>query len=122
MPYKQGRYYKLIKPLFLVVDLFIINATIFLFDTNITNTYIFLCYISLMWFVVSIKNGFYEVQRNTRIVQIITLLLRQIVFFALILYAFIGFFKQPNISRLALGSYVISVFVFITFFKFFLTH
>ncbi|MDU8884638.1 undecaprenyl-phosphate glucose phosphotransferase [Yeosuana sp. MJ-SS3] len=119
MPYKPGRYYKLIKPLFLTMDLFIINATIFLFETNITNTYIFIGYISLMWIIVSLKNDFYEVQRNTRIVQIITLLVRQIILFALILYAFIGFFKQPNISRLALGSYVISVFVFITFFKFF---
>ena len=41
------------------------------------------------------------------------------VFFALILYAFIGVFKQPNISRLALGNYLSVVFILITFFKFF---
>ncbi|MCF6295146.1 MAG: undecaprenyl-phosphate glucose phosphotransferase [Flavobacteriaceae bacterium] len=101
------------------MDLIIINGTIFLFNTNITNTYIFTLYISLLWLIISFKNQFYEVQRNTKIVQIITLLLKQIVVFALILYAFIGVFKQPDISRLALGSYLLAVFVLITFFKFF---
>ena len=75
MSYKQGRYSKLIKPLFLLADLVIINATIFLFEINITNTYIFASYISLLWLIISFKNRFYEVQRNTKIVQIITLLL-----------------------------------------------
>jgi Undecaprenyl-phosphate glucose phosphotransferase len=119
MPYKQGRYSNLIKPLFFLVDLVILNATIFLFKTNITNTYIFILYISLFWLIISFKNQFYEVQRNTKIVQITTLLLKQMVVFAMILYAFIGVFKQPDISRLALGSYLLAVFVLITFFKFF---
>jgi len=33
-------------------------------------------------------------------------------------YAFIGVFKQPNISRVELGYYVLCVFVLISFFKF----
>jgi Undecaprenyl-phosphate glucose phosphotransferase len=119
MTYKQGRYSNLIKPLFFLVDLIIINGTVFLFNTNITNTYIFTLYISLLWLIISFKNQFYEVQRNTKILQIITLLLKQIVVFTLILYAFIGVFKQPNISRLALANYLLAVFVLITFFKFF---
>lgn len=119
MPYKQGRYYKLIKPLFFLGDIIIINGAVLLFETNITNTYIFILYISSVWAIISFKNQFYEVQRNTRIIQIFTLLLKQIVVFALTLYAFIGVFKQPNISRLALGQYLIAVFVLITFFKFF---
>ena len=119
MPYKQGRYSRLIKPLFFLVDLIIINATVFLFKTNIINTYIFISYISVLWLIISFKNQFYEVQRNTRNIQIVTLLFKQIILFALILYAFIGFFKQPNISRLALGNYLLTVFTLITFFKFF---
>ena len=119
MPYKEGRYSNLIKPLFLVADLIIINGTVFLFETNISNTYIFISYISFLWLIISFKNHFYDVQRNTRIIQIITLLLKQIVIFVLILYAFIGVFKQPNISRLALGNYLLLVFILITFFKFF---
>ena len=42
----------------------------------------------------------------------------QFVFFFLILYAFIGFFKQPNISRFALGQYFIFTFIAIFSLKF----
>ena len=119
MAYKQGRYSKFIKPLFLIIDLSIINVSVLFFDTNITNTNFFIAYISLLWLLISIKNQFYEVQRHSRVIQIVTLLFRQIILFALILYAFIGIFKQPNISRLSLGYYLLSVFVLITFFKFF---
>lgn len=119
MSYKQGRYSKYIKPLFLIIDLTIINGTVLLFDTNITNTNLFIAYISLLWLLIAVKNHFYEIQRNSKITQIVTLLLRQIILFALVLYAFIGIFKQPNISRLSLGYYLLSVFLLITFFKFF---
>jgi len=116
--YKQGRYSSLIKPLFSSIDLVIIIATIFLFEINLTNTYIFIVYIAIFWIIISFRNHFYEVQRHTRIVQVITLLLRQIILFALVLYAFIGFFKQPNISRLALGNYLLAVFLTTSVFKF----
>jgi putative colanic acid biosynthesis UDP-glucose lipid carrier transferase len=71
-----------------------------------------------MWIIISLLNRFYEIQRHTRLIQIIPLLLKQVVFFSIILYAYIGFFKQPNISRLALGNYLISVLGLISVFKF----
>jgi putative colanic acid biosynthesis UDP-glucose lipid carrier transferase len=58
------------------------------------------------------------VRRSTRVVQLLTLILKQTVLFAIVLYAFIGFFKQPNISRINLGNYLFFVFVLITVFKF----
>jgi putative colanic acid biosynthesis UDP-glucose lipid carrier transferase len=118
MEYRQGRYSGFIKPLFGLIDLGIINASIFLFEINLNNVYPFIIYITLSWLVISLKNHFYEVQRHTRIIQIIPLLIRQTILFALVLYAFIGFFKQPNISRLALGSYVLTISVLISGFKF----
>jgi len=118
MEYKQGRYSGYIKPLFGLIDLIIINACIFLFNIDLNNVYVFEIYITLSWLLISFKNHFYEVQRHTRIIQIITLLIRQIILFALVLYAFIGFFKQPNISRLELGRYVMTIFVVISAFKF----
>ena len=118
MEYKQGRYSSFIKPLFAIIDLVIIITAIFLFEINLTNSYLFIVYIAVFWIIISFRNHFYEVQRHTRIVQVITLLLRQIILFALVLYAFIGFFKQPNISRLALGNYVLIVFLVTSVFKF----
>ncbi|MGC1631705.1 MAG: undecaprenyl-phosphate glucose phosphotransferase [Gelidibacter sp.] len=119
MDYKRGRYSGFIKPLFALVDLVLLNVTVTFLDTNITNTYIFGIYISTLWILFSLKNKFYEVQRHTRLIQIIPLLFRQIILFGFVLYAFIGFFKQPDISRLALGSYFITVSLLIFGFKFF---
>ncbi|MBT8292679.1 MAG: exopolysaccharide biosynthesis polyprenyl glycosylphosphotransferase, partial [Eudoraea sp.] len=50
--------------------------------------------------------------------QILILLFRQFFFYFLILYAFIGFFKQPNMSRLALAKYTVFVFLAISTIKF----
>ena len=118
MEYKQGRYSVFIKPLMGFIDLVIINASIFLFEINLSNIYFFEVYITLSWLVISLKNHFYEVQRHTKLIQIITLLIRQTILFALVLYAFIGVFKQPNVSRLALGGYVLTTFIVISGFKF----
>ncbi len=118
MEYKQGRYSNLISPLFTFIDLIIINSTIYLFDIGLINVYLFNAYISILWIIISFKNYYYKVQRTTRIVQIITLLVRQFILYALILYAFIGVFKQPNISRLTLGNYLLIVFVVLAAFKF----
>lgn len=116
--YKQGRNSILIKPMSYVIDMAIINLILFLFQINLTNHYLFMTYVSLLWILIAVKNKFYEIQRHTRIVQVTTLLIRQFLFFVLILYAFIGFFKQPNISRIALGNYLLAVFVLVSFFKF----
>ena len=117
MAYRQGRYSNLITPLFCLVDLIIITSIISLFNINITNIYVFTAYISLSWLVISFKNHYYNVRRHTKVVQIFILLFRQTVLYALVLYAFIGFFKQPSISRLALGQYLLVVFVLLSFFK-----
>ncbi|WP_142784460.1 undecaprenyl-phosphate glucose phosphotransferase [Changchengzhania lutea] len=101
----------------LIIDLGIINGAIFLFEINIINIYAFTLYVSLCWVIIAFRNHFYEIQRHTRLIQIITLILIQIVFFFIVLYAFIGFFKQPKISRLALGNYLLLVFALVSFVK-----
>ena len=118
MNYKKGRYSNLIKPLFSFIDLVIINMTVYYFEINLKNIYIFCFYISISWILIAVKNRFYDVHRHTRLLQIIPLLFRQIAFFTIALYAFIGLFKQPNVSRLALGEYLLSIFILITIFKF----
>lgn len=118
MDYKKGRYSNLIKPLFGFIDLVIINMAVFYFEINLKNVYTFCLYISFSWIIIAVKNHFYEVQRHTRLILIGPLLLRQIIFFAFALYAFIGFFKQPIVSRLALGNYLLLVFFLISVFKF----
>lgn len=116
--YKQGRYSGLIKPLFGFIDLVILNGSIFLFQINLNSITLFSVYITLVWLIISVRNRFYDVQRHTRIIQIVQLLFRQIILFTIIIYAYIGIFKQPNVSRLALGNYLLLVFLLISIFKF----
>ena len=116
MGYRYGRYSSLMKPLFGFIDLCLINASIFLFEINLINVYVFGTYASLMWIIISFITNFYEVQRHTRIIQVIPLLLRQTLFFSIVLYAFIGFFKQPNMSRLELGRYLLLVLLLVSIF------
>ena len=47
---------------------------------------------------------FYVIYRYTKVTHILKLLFRQFFFFFLYSYAFIGFFKQPNMSRFGVGS------------------
>ncbi|TJY34756.1 undecaprenyl-phosphate glucose phosphotransferase [Pontimicrobium aquaticum] len=117
MAYKQRRYSNLITPLFFLADLLIIISILPFFAINITDIYVFLAYISLSWAVISFKNHYYNVRRHTKVVQLFIILFRQIILYALMAYAFIGFFKQPNISRLALGQYLMAVFLLLLLFK-----
>ena len=118
MDYKKGRYSSLIRPLFGFIDLVIINMAVFYFEINLKSVYAFCLYISICWIIIAVKNHFYEIHRYTRLIKIGPLLFRQIVFFAIALYAYIGFFKQPLMSRLALGDYLLLVFLLISVFKF----
>ncbi|MDT0606238.1 undecaprenyl-phosphate glucose phosphotransferase [Croceitalea rosinachiae] len=118
MFFKQHRYSNLITPVSYGIDLSIINLFLYALPINFQTPYLIHTYISLCWIVLSTKNEFYGIYRFTKVAYILRLIFTQFVFFFLILYAFIGFFKQPVISRLALGQYFIYVFIAISFIKF----
>ncbi|MEG3656121.1 exopolysaccharide biosynthesis polyprenyl glycosylphosphotransferase [Arenibacter palladensis] len=106
---KRHRYSSLITPLSYGVDLLVINLFAYILPINFEYPILFHSYLTLAWIILSFKNNFYVVYRYTKVSYLLKLLFNQFVFFFLILYAFIGFFKQPNMSRLALGEYFIFV-------------
>ncbi|MRX64301.1 exopolysaccharide biosynthesis polyprenyl glycosylphosphotransferase [Maribacter luteus] len=118
MKYRKGRWSKSIKPLMAFADLTILICGVFLFEIQLSNYYSFIVYISIAWIIISLKNGFYEVDRQARVIQLFSLLFRQIVLFVIVLYAYMGFFKQPNVGRLALANYVVYVTVVVFSFKY----
>lgn len=118
MIFKQGRYSGFITPLSYFMDLLVVNLFTFFLPINFQNPILFHSYITIAWIVLSFKNQFYEIQRYSKVVALLRKLFTQFVFFFLILYAYIGFFKQPLMSRLALGQYFVLVFVGVTFLKF----
>ncbi len=118
MLFKQGRYSGFITPLSYGLDLLVINLFTNFLPINFQNPWLFHSYISLAWIILSFKNEFYVVHRYSKAVFILRKLFTQFVFLFLILYAYIGFFKQPLMSRLALGQYFILVFIGVSFLKF----
>lgn len=107
----------MITPISYIIDLIIVIGSVFLFEINLTNVYTFLIYAGLFWVIIAFTRHFYDIHRHTRLVQIVTLLLQQMTFFTIVLYAFVGVFRQPNVSRLELGNYLLCVLALVAFFK-----
>ncbi|MEM9001235.1 MAG: undecaprenyl-phosphate glucose phosphotransferase, partial [Bacteroidota bacterium] len=105
----QNKYFDLITPMSYLVDLLVINLFPYFLPINFQTPLLFHAYISLGWAAISIRNKFYKVHRYAKVAYVLRLLFVQFMFFFLVLYAFIGFFKQPIISRLALGQYFVFV-------------
>lgn len=117
MFFKQHRYSNLITPLSYALDLVVLNVFLYILPINFQTPILIHAYITLMWIIISIKNEFYTIYRFSKVTFIFRLLFVQFVFFFLTLYAFIGFFKQPVISRLALGEYFMIVLLIISIVK-----
>jgi putative colanic acid biosynthesis UDP-glucose lipid carrier transferase len=117
MIFKQGRFSGLITPIALGIDLLVINLFAYFSPINFQNPILFHSYLSAAWLILSFKNEFYKVYRYSKVIYILRKLFTQFVFFFLILYAYIGFFKQPIMSRLALGQYFVLVFIAVSILK-----
>ncbi|MEX0314075.1 MAG: exopolysaccharide biosynthesis polyprenyl glycosylphosphotransferase [Allomuricauda sp.] len=114
---KQHRYSYLIFPIFHTIDLLIINLFAYILPINLNEPLFFHPYITISWMVLSTKNEFYQIYRYTKVPVILRKLFAQFVFFFLIIYAFIGFFKQPEMSRLALAQYFSLVLITVSIIK-----
>lgn len=116
--FKHGRYSGYLRPISYLIDLSIINGlAIFYFFKNIYPIK-FIIIISLAWIIMSIYSKFYEVYRYTREVTILSLLIRQLILFALLIFAFSGFYNDLQIYPKSIIKYVLLVFLFIAILKF----
>ena len=113
----KKRYSKYIRPLYLLLDLTIINLVVYLiFDKEFLNAQ-FLTYLSLFWIISSLITDFYKIKRFTTNYQIITLLFRQFIAFILGYFAYFGIFREGDIvhNQFLILTTILST---ITFFKF----
>src|SRR5690606_13085951 len=106
-----------LKPLSYSIDLGVVLFLAYYLPIKLYNPILFFIYLTLGWFVISIRNEFYNVQRYAKMPLILTLLFKQFTVFFFLLYAFIGFFKETMISRLILAEYFILCLVLVSFFK-----
>lgn len=90
-------YSYLIRPLFLVIDLLVINAVVYFISDNEYLNIRFLLYINLLWVILAYYVGFYKIYRFTNFFRIVSLLAIQFLFFFLIFFAYFGIFKEGQV-------------------------
>ena len=115
--FKQGRYSGYLRPISYLIDLSIINVLAIKYYFKEIDPVIYIGFMSLAWVVLSITSRFYEVYRYTRVVTILTLILRQTILFTLIVFAFFGFYPELDIEPFRVLKYVLICFSLIALTK-----
>ena len=116
--FKHGRYSGYLRPISYLIDLSIINALAILYFFQQVNPIIYVLFMSFAWIIISVASKFYEVYRYTREVTILALIIRQLLLFTLVVFAFYGFYNEMKITSPTIFKYVLSAFLLITIFKF----
>ncbi len=130
MEFSRGRYSWLLRPLLIIIDISIINLLAYFFlsfnDKELyffslhflNNKYLlYFLYSLVLWLISTRFFKFYRVFRYTSALNILSLLVKQFLFFAIIVYAFVGFFRSINISAFLTLKYLVFSFLAISFFK-----
>lgn len=116
--FKQGRYSGYLRPISYLIDLSIINGLAIFYYFKILDPLLFILFSTCAWIIISLFSKFYEVYRYTREVIIFTLILRQMVLFTLVMFAFSGYNQQLRISPSTIIKHVVMAFFLIAIFKF----
>ena len=121
VPKQTGRYSKYIRPINIVFDLIVITSlSLYFFRELNLNQFYYLLYQTFAWIVIAILVKYYEVYRFTTPVEIITKLIKQFIFFLLVVIAFFPFAKTVTFSGKATAIFIIGSFCIIVTFKYFL--
>ncbi|MEN3323827.1 exopolysaccharide biosynthesis polyprenyl glycosylphosphotransferase [Mariniflexile soesokkakense] len=130
MEYKRGRYSWLLRPVLILYDLLVINIFAFYFlNLNDENLYFFsssilnnknllyALYSTILWLSSSFILNFYKVYRYTSALNILSLLVKQFLAYAVIVYAFLGIFRSVKIPAFVTLHYLLYVFAAIALIK-----
>ncbi len=115
---KTARYSVYLRPISYFIDLILLNGIGLYYFFPEVNFLHFVSLISLGWFVVAGITHFYEVYRYTKETTILTLTLKQMGFFTILLFAYSGIFYKLQIHPFQIVKYIVFSFLGITFFKF----
>ena len=124
MEYKRGRYSWLLRPILIVYDLFVLNffalyllsfnedSLYFFSATLLNNKYLLYIFYSItLWLSSTFLLKFYKVYRYTSLLNILSLLIKQFLVYAVIIFAFVGFFRSINLQAFIVLKYLLYSFV-----------
>ena len=126
MIFKRGRYSKL-APFFIWIRfIYHILFRVLFFDFDefykgykfvFSREKIFYGYLFVVWCVISIFNGFYSIYRYSKLSDLIFKILKQILFFSLFVFSFIGAFRFLDFKAILTIQYLFSCLILISSFK-----
>lgn len=92
MHHKRGGYSYLIRPILIIIDLFVlVYSSYYFLDSIISNR--FYVFLGIVWLGSAYVLKFYEVYRFTKVITIISLLFRQGIVVLTLIYAYLGVFR-----------------------------
>ena len=115
---KQGRYSGFIRPISYVADLAAINLTGLLCFFNEVPIFSFVFPISLGWTITALISKFYNVYRFSLSTRVFNLLVRQMLFFSLLMFAYSGFNLKLELDPIIIIKYILSVSLIVSFLKY----
>ena len=116
--FQQHRYSGLIRPISYIADLAYINilGVFCFFNGALAPNFLFS--ISIGWTITALISRFYEVYRYSFITRVFNLLVRQLLFFTLIVFAYSGFHTSLNLTPISIIKYIGLSFLFVSFSKY----
>lgn len=116
--FKSGRYSGFLRPISYGIDLFFIHFLAFHLFGEPFPYFNYVVYLTIAWFVLSLRSGFYEIYRFTHVANIMSLLGKQGIVFVLIVFSFFGFYNQFDVPPAVVFKYILLVMSCIAIVKF----
>ncbi|KRB54798.1 undecaprenyl-phosphate glucose phosphotransferase [Flavobacterium sp. Root186] len=117
--FHTGRYSKYIRPISILIDLFVISiVSFFVFNNLVSNIWILILYQNAAWGIVAFSIKFYEVYRFTTPIAIASKIIKQGTLFLLTIIAFFPFSRQAIFSESKIVVFISLILTLVTVFKF----
>ncbi len=118
MIFKTGRYSGFLRPISYAIDLSIIHSLAYYFFKENLPLLNYIIFISIAWFLVSIRSNFYAIYRFTHVTKILSLVGKQGIVFVLIVFAFFGFYNELEEQPATIFYYAVATMAAIALVKF----
>ena len=106
-----GRFSIYIRPFSYLLDLIFINYLAYVLLINSLNGFYFHLFLSFSWVLISWNVQFYEVYRFTKVLDILTKIVKQYIIFTIINFAYIGYFLKFSEPKLILKYVTAALFL-----------
>jgi len=116
--FKKRRYSGWIRPIAYTVDMSIVLLGAYFILLPYIDPLIFALYIAIAWLSLSLATKFYAVYRYTHATNLLILLAKQTMMFALVVYAYFGYHSHSWIHSNTIMKYTLLTMFFVAVAKF----